>query len=61
MRPLPVHNPPNPFQGQEVEYLLEDGVEAPTQGFQLYQDTSKTILSKNQSPDVGMRWSVNPA
>ncbi|MCA9629989.1 MAG: PA0069 family radical SAM protein [Myxococcales bacterium] len=60
MRPLPVHNPPNPFQGQEVEYLLEDGVEAPTQGFQLYQDTSKTILSKNQSPDVGMRWSVNP-
>lgn len=60
MRPLPVHNPPNPFHGQEVEYLHEDGVEPPAHGLQLYEDTSRTILSKNESPDVGMRWSVNP-
>ncbi|MEZ4373363.1 MAG: PA0069 family radical SAM protein [Polyangiaceae bacterium] len=60
MRPLPVHNPPNPFHGQEVEYLLEDGVEPPSHGLQLYEDTSRSILSKNESPDVGMRWSVNP-
>lgn len=60
VRALPVLNPPNPFQSQAVEYLLEDGVEPPSHGLQLFTDTSKSILSRNDSPDLSMRWSVNP-
>jgi DNA repair photolyase len=49
-------NPPNRFFAQSVEY---DGL-PPTQGLELYEDASKTILSKNSSPDLGFRFSVNP-
>lgn len=40
-----------------MEY--DDG-EAPHAELDVYEDQSKSILSTNDSPDVGFRWSVNP-
>lgn len=55
MKPLPVQNPLGRFRRQGVEYD-----QAPLQRLELFQDSSKSILSKNNSPDVGFKWSVNP-
>jgi DNA repair photolyase len=57
MRLLPIANPPNPWAKSEIEYL--DG-DAPGALLQVFEDTTRTILSKNDSPDVGFTWSVNP-
>jgi DNA repair photolyase len=53
----PVANPPNPFASTEVDYL--DG-EAPHASLEVFEDHSRTILSRNDSPDLGFTWSVNP-
>jgi DNA repair photolyase len=53
----PVANPPNPWASQEVEYL--EG-EAPNAPLEVYEDQTRGLLSHNDSPDVGFRWSVNP-
>ncbi len=34
--------------------------EPPKIELEVYEDTSQTILSTNDSPDIGFRWSVNP-
>src|SRR5450755_2407909 len=57
MRPLPLANPQNPWAMTDIEY--EDG-EAPTQSLSVFEDQSRAILSKNDSPDVGFTYSVNP-
>ncbi|WP_394849088.1 PA0069 family radical SAM protein [Pendulispora brunnea] len=57
MRPLPIANPPNPWSSTEVRYM--EG-EAPHQDLQVFEDHTRQILSKNDSPDVGFTWSVNP-
>ena len=54
---LPVSNPQNRFVSTTLEY--DDG-EAPGAELEIYEDESKSILSTNDSPDVGFRWSVNP-
>ncbi len=54
---LPIANPQNRFDSVAIEY---DEGEAPDAGFEVYEDQSKSILSTNDSPDVGFRWSVNP-
>jgi DNA repair photolyase len=56
VRPLPVANPPNPWETNVVDYLGE----APHAPLQVFEDHSRSILSKNDSPDVGFTWSVNP-
>src|SRR5580692_5066824 len=53
----PVSNPPNPWTTRDVEYL--EG-EVPSAQLQVYEDHSREILSHNESPDVGFKWSVNP-
>jgi len=51
-----VHNPPNPFDSVEREWL-----EAPPEvRVQVFEDRSRSILSENTSPDLPFRWSVNP-
>ncbi|HEY2512412.1 MAG TPA: PA0069 family radical SAM protein [Polyangiaceae bacterium] len=57
MLPLPITNPPNPWATTDVEYL--DG-DAPQAALHVYEDRTRVILAKNDSPDVGFRWSVNP-
>ena len=53
----PLANPPNPWATSEIEYLEGD---APHAALQYYEDHTRQILSKNDSPDVGFNWSVNP-
>jgi len=45
------------FETLTVEW--EEGVERP-QEMRIYRETAKTILSRNESPDLPFRWSVNP-
>jgi DNA repair photolyase len=56
VRPLAVWNPPNPWSKAEVEWL-EPPPEAPLQTF---EEDARSILSRNESPDVPMKWSLNP-
>lgn len=56
MRPLPLRNPPNPWSKEVVSYLEE----TPRVELTLYPDQTKSILSDNDSPDLGFRYSVNP-
>ncbi len=51
-----VWNPPNPYQTEERELLGEP----PSAELEVYEDDSNSILSHNDSPDIGFRWSVNP-
>src|SRR4051794_13424425 len=57
MRPVPVSNPPNPWASTEIEYLEAP---PPEMRLEVYEDNTRQILSTNDSPDVGFRWSVNP-
>ena len=56
MRARPIANPPNPWASTEVEYLEE----IPPSTLEVYEDQSREVLGKNDSPDVGFTWSVNP-
>jgi DNA repair photolyase len=56
VRLQPIANPPNPWASTELEYLEE----APRAEVELFDDASQTILAKNDSPDLGFSWSVNP-
>lgn len=51
-----VANPPNPFESQHREWL-----DPPSQvKLQVYRDSTREILSRNESPDLPFRWSLNP-
>jgi len=52
----PMSNPPNPFESRHRD-LLEP---APAARLEMYDDASREILSRNDSPDLSFRWSVNP-
>lgn len=56
MKPQAIANPPNPWASSEVEYLEE----IPLAKVELFDDASQTILAKNDSPDIGFNYSVNP-
>ncbi len=51
-----VSNPPNPWQSVHAEWIGEP----PAAELEVYEEESKSIISENQSPDVGFRFSVNP-
>ena len=51
-----VSNPPNPYHKYAAEYVGEP----PPVKLEIYEETStKTIITKNNSPDVGFEFSVN--
>lgn len=52
----PIDNPPSRF----APYYLEWEIEPPAASLQVFEDSSKSILVRNESPDVPFRWSVNP-
>ncbi|MFQ5690385.1 MAG: radical SAM protein [Gemmatimonadota bacterium] len=66
MRPLPVRgrgaseNPPNRFQPLLVERDGWTDPEDPLPRTRFLRDQSRSIISRNQSPDVGFEVSVNP-
>ncbi|MDA2911023.1 PA0069 family radical SAM protein [Nitrospiraceae bacterium AH_259_D15_M11_P09] len=51
-----IANPRNPFESQHRE-LLEP---SPQVSLEVYDDATREILSRNESPDLPFRWSVNP-
>ena len=57
MRPVAIANPPNPWASTAVEYLEEP---PPNIRLEIYEDHSREILAKNNSPDVPFTYSVNP-
>lgn len=56
-------NPPNRFeqlQYQPLELDVEYEGEHPPYRTQFFDDTSRTILAKNDSPDIAFTYSINP-
>ena len=51
-----VSNPPNPFQSRAVEWLDLPPVPA----LEVYEEEARSVLTSNDSPDVGFEYSVNP-
>ncbi|HEY3198302.1 MAG TPA: radical SAM protein, partial [Nitrospirales bacterium] len=51
-----VRNPPNPYESHYRELLEEPSAVK----LQIFEDDSRSILSRNESPDVSFQWSVNP-
>ena len=59
--PSPVSNPPNPWRaaadgGYEVEWLGEP----PDARVEVFEEEARSILTRNDSPDVPFTWSLNP-
>ena len=52
----PVDNPPNPWEHTRSEWLDAP----PIAKLEVFEEKAKTVLSENDSPDVGFRWSLNP-
>jgi DNA repair photolyase len=51
-----VQNPPNPWSSTRVEWVGE----LPPGKIEVFEEEAKSILSRNESPDIPFRWSVNP-
>lgn len=58
MKARSVSNPPVRFRDLLVRY--DDGEGPPPAKVTLLEDRSRSILSRNDSPDLGFRWSANP-
>ncbi len=53
---IPIDNPPNPWHHTAVDWIGEP----PKARLQVYVDHTRRILSRNDSPDIPFRYSVNP-
>lgn len=51
-----VSNPPNPYRGVHAEWL---DVPPPAK-LEVYEERAKSIISENDSPDIGFSFSINP-
>ena len=51
-------NPHNRFHERVIEY--DDGDGPPPANITVIEDHARSILSENDSPDLGFRWSANP-
>lgn len=51
-----VSNPENPWLSTHAEWLGEP----PEAELEVYEERARSIISENDSPDVGFRYSVNP-
>lgn len=51
-----IANPKNPFESSHRELLEPPGRVT----LEVYDDATRTILSRNESPDLPFRWSLNP-
>ncbi|HYQ47369.1 MAG TPA: PA0069 family radical SAM protein [Polyangiaceae bacterium] len=60
MRPLPLRNPPNRWRKELVSYEESAAEDAPRVELTVFEDQTKQILSDNDSPDVGFKFSINP-
>jgi len=51
-----ITNPPNPFESHHRELLIQPE----RVRLDVFEDATRDILSRNESPDLPFRWSVNP-
>jgi len=51
-----IDNPPNPYLSQHAEWLEPP----PVAKLEIYEESSGSVLTRNDSPDLGYEWSVNP-
>lgn len=51
-----VSNPPNRFHQSFLEWIDSP----PVKELRIYEEHSKSIISKNNSPDIGFTYSINP-
>lgn len=51
-----VDNPPNPYESRSAEWLEPP----PVARVEVYEETCKSILNRNDSPDLPFTWSLNP-
>ncbi|UCF35193.1 MAG: radical SAM protein [Phycisphaerales bacterium] len=56
MRMRRVDNPPNPYESSHAEWLEPP----PPARIEVYEEQARSILSRNESPDLPFEWSVNP-
>ncbi|MCH8253243.1 MAG: radical SAM protein, partial [Planctomycetes bacterium] len=56
MKHRPIDNPPNPYHSVHAEWLEPP----PEARIEVFEDNSRSILSRNESPDLPFRWSINP-
>jgi DNA repair photolyase len=52
----PVSNPPNPWESTHAEWIGEP----PEARLEVFEEEARSIVAENESPDVHMRFSVNP-
>lgn len=52
----PVRNPPNPWHDTAIEWIGPP----PDARLTVFTDHTRSILSRNDSPDIAFTWSVNP-
>jgi DNA repair photolyase len=57
--PHPVDNPPNRFEPVHIEWDESEG-EAPLARLEVFEETARSIVAENDSPDLGFRFSINP-
>lgn len=51
-----VDNPPNPYVSRRHEWIDPP----PPAHLEVVEETARSIITRNDSPDVGARWTVNP-
>ncbi|MHC5112075.1 MAG: PA0069 family radical SAM protein [Planctomycetota bacterium] len=51
-----ISNPPNPYESRHAEWLEPP----PVARLEIFEESSGSILSRNDSPDLPFTWSVNP-
>ena len=51
-----VSNPPNPWTGTELEYIAE----VPEARLEVFEDHTRSILSRNDAKKVGFEYGLNP-
>jgi DNA repair photolyase len=54
--PKRVSNPPNPWTSTEVDWLDDP----PKAELHVYEEDARSVLTRNDSPDLPFRWSLNP-
>jgi len=53
-------DPPNRFDRLHLERDPEEACTTQSRPTRYYRDASKSVLTRNRSPDVGFDWSLNP-
>jgi len=51
-----ISNPPDPWTSRSIEWLEEP----PPAPLEVFEERARSLLTRNDSPDVPFRWGANP-